>query len=103
MLKYDAWIPNLALFNLISQAPNSANLTSAETQAAAIQMLCREVQAECTGSNNQYSSTQNCINVLSAKPFGNWDEVWMDSVVCRELHILLARVDPLVSGQPSFL
>ena len=102
MLKYDAWIPNLALFNLISQTPSTANLTSAETQAATIQGLCGEVQAECTGSNTQYSSTQNCIDVLSTKPFGNWDEVWMDSVVCRELHILLARVDPLVSGRSSF-
>lgn len=61
-------------------------------------MLCGGIQAECTGSNTQYTSAQNCIDVLSAKSFGNWDEVWMDSVVCRELHILLARIDPLVSG-----
>jgi len=60
-------------------------------------MLCGEIQAECTGSNSQYTSPQNCVDVLSAKPFGDWDEVWMDSVVCRELHILLARIDPLVS------
>ncbi|KAL8823395.1 MAG: hypothetical protein Q9191_005897 [Dirinaria sp. TL-2023a] len=95
VLKYDAWIPNLALYNAIGRNDNSGNVTAAQTQAATIQTLCGEVQKECTGSNTQYSSTQNCIETLSAKPFGNWDEVWMDSVVCRELHILLARVDPL--------
>lgn len=97
MLKYDAWIPNLRPFNDLGQQANSANVSAAQTQAATIEFLCTEIQAECTGSNTQYTSNQNCIDVLSAKPFGDWDEVWQDSVVCRELHILLARVDPLVS------
>lgn len=100
VLKYDAWIPNLALYNAQANNANSANLTTAQTEAATIATLCGEVQNECKGPNAQYNSTQNCIATLSAKPFGNWDEVWMDSVVCRELHVLLARIDPEVSFFP---
>ena len=88
VIKYDAWIPNLELYYPLT----NVHRTHQET----IKVVCSTVQAECTGKNAQYSSVQNCVNVLSAKPFGSWDEVWMDSVVCRELHLLLARVDPVV-------
>ncbi|KAL8794201.1 MAG: hypothetical protein Q9195_003269 [Heterodermia aff. obscurata] len=90
VIKYDAWIPNLQLFYQIANAP--------ATNQAIIKYVCSTVQAECTGKNTQYTSIQNCVDVLSAKPFGNWDEVWMDSVVCRELHLSLARVDPEVNA-----
>lgn len=95
--KYDAWIPNLRLFNAFLNPTSTANITTAETQAGTIQTLCGAVQQECTGSNAQYTSIGDCIETLSAKPFGDWDEVWQDSVICRELHVILARVDPEVS------
>jgi hypothetical protein len=31
---------------------------------------------------------------MSSKPFGDYDEVWADSVVCRIIHVILARVRP---------
>ena len=94
MIKYDAWIPNLELFYPLT----NVHVTHRET----IKAVCSAVQSECTGKNAQYTSVQNCIDVLSAKPFGSWDEVWTDSVVCRELHLLLARVDPVVSSLQNF-
>ena len=97
MLKYDAWIPNLGLYIQQLSRTHSGNLSAAEIQRSTIKGFCDAVQSECTYSNTQYKGSQDCIDTLSAKPFGNWEEVWMDSVVCRELHILLARVDPKVS------
>ena len=99
VLHYDAWIPNLALYAQTSSPSTSSpapNTTSAQVQAGTIQYLCGTVQSLCTGSNTQYNSTQSCINILTTKEYGNWDEVWMDSVICRTLHILLARADPKV-------
>ena len=95
--KYDAWIPNLRLFNSFLSLTSTANLTTAQIQGNTIEALCGAVQSECKGSNQQYTSVENCIQTLSAKPFGDWDEVWQDSVICRELHVILARVDPEVS------
>ena len=42
-------------------------------------------------------SVNQCTEVLSTKPFGTYDEVWMDNVVCRTVHIILALVRPDVS------
>ena len=103
VLKYDAWIPNLGLYYQEGSPTPGGNVSSADIQAATIKSLCDSVQSECTGSNTQYNSTQGCIDTLSAKPFGSWEEVWMDSVVCRELHILIARVDPLVRTLNHFI
>ncbi|KAG7001359.1 hypothetical protein G7Y79_00032g067120 [Physcia stellaris] len=71
--KYDAWVPNLGIYHPLTNP--------ARTNAETINLVCSTVQAECTGKNAQYASVQNCVDVLSAKPFGDWDEVWMDSVV----------------------
>ena len=39
-------------------------------------------------------SVADCVKTLSSKRFGDYDEVWADSVVCRTIHIILARVRP---------
>jgi hypothetical protein len=40
------------------------------------------------------NSVNDCVTTLSAKKFGDYDEVWADSVVCRTVHIILALVRP---------
>lgn len=89
VLEYDAWIPTLRRY---------VNSTSPvqPTNAQTIQQLCGVTQNLCTGPNEQYSSVENCIAVLSEKPFGDSDNLWADSVSCRGLHILLARIRPSV-------
>jgi hypothetical protein len=33
---------------------------------------------------------------MATKPFGSYDEVWGDNVVCRNIHVLLTHVRPAV-------
>lgn len=47
--------------------------------------------------NAHFGSTEDCIETLSDKPFGSYDEVWGDNVVCRTIHILLAAIRPEAS------
>lgn len=92
VLFYDAWIPNLKKYaRLQFGVPPSPAVN-----AAVIEQLCTAAQTLCTGAHLQYNSTADCIKTLSAKPFGDWDEVWGDNVVCRTLHVQLARLRPSV-------
>jgi len=58
--------------------------------------LCGSIQQLCTGSNLQYKDVAECVNVLHTKRFGIADELWGDDVVCRFVHVLLARIRPEV-------
>ena len=90
VLEYEAWIPSLRLFTNSSSAVQPTN-------AQVIQGLCGTTQQLCQGPNAQYSSVEDCIAVLSQKPFGDTDNLWADNVTCRTVHILLARIRPTVS------
>ena len=93
VLYYDAWLPNLRLYTtrLYGTAPNP------QVNAAVIDQICGQATKLCTGANTQYSDKDDCVKQLSAKDFGDWDEVWGDNVVCRSLHVLLAGLRPDVS------
>lgn len=90
---YDAWIPSLKKYARLQFGVQP----SPAFHAASIERLCTATQALCTGANIQYKTTAGCIKSLSTKPFGDWDEVWGDNVVCRTLHVELARLRPAVS------
>ena len=94
MLYYDAWLPTLQQYTdlLYGTKPNPT------VDAAVIGQLCGNTQALCTGANQQYDSLQDCVGSLSKKPYGSWDEVWGDNVLCRTLHVLLAKLRPDVSA-----
>ena len=97
MLDYDAWIPNLERWNLITQGLPD-RITNPQEQAAresgTIQSVCGAAQQRCTGNNTQYSSVEDCVSVLSSKDFGDYDETWDDNVVCRSIHVLLTLLRP---------
>jgi len=40
------------------------------------------------------NSVAECVSTLAGKPFGEYDEVWADNIVCRTVHIILALVRP---------
>ena len=99
VLKYDAWIPNIRLYGSVSAGgPSSVTPASPAQQAASIQTLCGTTQRLCYGANTQYNSTADCARQLSQKDYGDLDNVWADSVTCRTIHILLARIRPEVSA-----
>ncbi len=97
--KYEARIPNIRLYTSAFQTGVStvAPYSPAEQQAV-IGGLCGTIQQLCTGPNTQYNSTATCENTLAHKAFGDYDNTWADSVTCREIHILLARIRPSVSA-----
>ncbi|KAK6533812.1 hypothetical protein TWF694_002741 [Orbilia ellipsospora] len=63
-------------------------------QADLINTTCQAQALRCVGPNQVYDSIDHCIEVLSAKPFGKYTNVWSDSVVCRSIHIVLTLVRP---------
>ncbi len=91
VIKYDAWIPNL---NDWVTAITNVSFTNPYAQQGAIEQLCVETQLRCTGANQQWDSTPQCIGNLTAKPFGDYDEAWGDNIVCRSIHIVLTQVRP---------
>ena len=100
VLKYDAWIPNIRLYTALSSGRgNTVAPPSPPEQAAAIEKTCTTAQALCTGNNTQYATFGNCVKTLSDKPFGDGDNIWADSVTCRQIHLLLTRIRPDVSAR----
>ncbi|PVH70810.1 hypothetical protein DL98DRAFT_617937, partial [Cadophora sp. DSE1049] len=91
VLSYNAWIPNLNLW--VGGQVDFANLS---VQAETIQNLCPVIQRRCTDANKQHNDVAQCVSTLAAKPFGNYDEVWQDNVVCRSIHVVLTLVRPQV-------
>ena len=45
-------------------------------------------------------SVLTCTLELETKPFGTFDEVWGDDVVCRLIHVILAQIRPDVCIAP---
>ena len=98
VIKYDAWIPNVRLYSAIVQGRgNTVTPPPPEAQAAAIEQVCTTAQSLCTGNNTQYATHDDCVKTLTAKPFGDGDNIWADSVTCRQIHLLLTRIRPDVS------
>ncbi|KAL0254840.1 hypothetical protein SLS55_009364 [Diplodia seriata] len=93
--QYDAWIPNLQLWTRVANGIDYENRTV--QQGTVAQALCPTIQRQCTGNDRVYQSVDDCIGQLLAKPFGTFDEVWADNVVCRVIHVLLTAIRPDVS------
>ena len=95
VIAYDAWLPSLQQYtDLLYGFSNGVN---AQIEQTVIGQLCTSTQSLCQGPNQQYASVEDCQKQLSEKPFGNWDQAWSDTAICRMLHVLLARIRPDVS------
>ncbi|KAE9362654.1 hypothetical protein N431DRAFT_499308 [Stipitochalara longipes BDJ] len=91
VLKYDAWIPNL---NDWIVAGLGIQIGNPQVDSESIGQLCGGTQQRCTGSNTQWTSIDECVETLSQKPYGNYDEAWGDNIVCRTIHLVLTQVRP---------
>ena len=94
VLKYDAWIPNL---NDWIVAGLGIQISNPQVEEQSIEQLCGGTQQRCTGANTQWTSVDQCVEVLSQKTYGNYDEAWGDNIVCRIIHLALTQVRPDVS------
>ncbi len=72
-----------------------------QEMAGSIQGLCQGIQSLCTGPNQQYGNVESCVNILTGKDYGSYDETWGDNVVCRTVHIILAALRPEVTKHPG--
>ncbi|KAJ7257548.1 hypothetical protein B0H12DRAFT_1201953 [Mycena haematopus] len=93
VLKYDAWIPDLDLFDNLRRGFDVYTLAGMNTT---IQGICALQAQTCVGNNTVYDRVADCVQTLAAKPFGRTDEAWGDNVVCREIHVLLTKIRPEV-------
>ncbi|KAF4636875.1 hypothetical protein G7Y89_g1198 [Cudoniella acicularis] len=91
VIAYDATLPNLG--DWFGKAYQN-DFSDRKVQMGEIELVCGQVQQRCTGANQQYNSTADCIVALGQKNFGVYDEVWGDNVVCRSIHSILAGQDP---------
>ncbi|KAL2268279.1 hypothetical protein VTJ83DRAFT_3125 [Remersonia thermophila] len=91
VVKYDAWISNL---NSWVEATNGAPLSDPQFRAGTIQQVCRTTMERCRGPNAQWGSFDECVDALSSKPYGTYDNAWADNVVCRTIHLVLTGVRP---------
>lgn len=53
-----------------------------------------QTQGYCFGANQQYDNYTDCVNFLTSKSFGSWGNAASDTFVCRQLHTIIAAVDP---------
>ncbi|KAJ7863404.1 hypothetical protein B0H13DRAFT_1638196 [Mycena leptocephala] len=91
VLKYDAWIPNLGNFtNLLF----GFDTNSVAGMTNVIGGICQLQSTTCVGNNTVYNGVSDCVQTLTAKPFGRSDETWGDNVVCRQVHVLLTKIRP---------
>jgi hypothetical protein len=73
-------------------------ISNPQVAEQSIEQLCGGTQQRCTGANTQWNSVEECIQDLSQKPYGNYDEAWGDNIVCRTIHLVLTQVRPDVSS-----
>lgn len=93
VLNYDAWLPTIDAWNEVA---SGAQVENPSFQAATIQGLCGVIQTRCVGNNTQYQTVEECIDVLSQKPFGIYDRTWGDNVVCRAIHSIFTLSRPSI-------
>lgn len=95
VLRYDAIIPNLNAWVVLATGVPVFGPT--EAQLAAVQQICGVTMMRCHGPNQQWESMEQCVDTLSRKPFGNYDEAWGDNIACRSIHLVLTQTRPDVS------
>ncbi|KAK8163054.1 hypothetical protein BKA80DRAFT_274382 [Phyllosticta citrichinensis] len=92
VVRFEAWIPSLAIWTSISSGIDYNDKTV--QRGTIVQQLCPQIQQRCTGPNQQYDSVEDCVTRLSSIPFGDFDEVWGNNVVCRVIQLIPTAASP---------
>lgn len=91
VLNYDALVPSLSRW---TSSDGAIDLYAPEAQQGSIVGVCNTATERCVGPNKQYESFEQCVQFLTAKPFGHYDDIWGDNVICRSIHLLLTITRP---------
>ncbi|ODO08970.1 hypothetical protein L198_00710 [Cryptococcus wingfieldii CBS 7118] len=60
------------------------------------QKICSTALSYCNGTNQQYSSFEDCEEQLGGKDLGEWFRAGDDNLVCRNLHVPMVPLRPQV-------
>jgi len=97
MTGWIVFIPDSALVKAydltLLRLDQEADIPASEYPAA-IQALCAETQQRCVGDDQQFANQSECVAFMSSLDFGSWSDAWSNTVVCRELHVILTQVRP---------
>ncbi|KAI9748684.1 MAG: hypothetical protein M1815_003041 [Lichina confinis] len=91
VLYYDAWIATLQPWSTVTSGVDPSQPGVGE---ATIAQVCGLTQTRCTGNNTQYASLEDCVQTLSQKRLGDYNEVFGDTVTCRTIHLVLVQIRP---------
>ena len=102
IVRYDAtfrWFDHL-IETLFGAMGKKLNTTSEEQIAEHIsqvlaQTICKTHEENCHGENQQYESTDQCLDfLLNQTRFGKPFELGRDTLLCREVHELMVKYRP---------
>lgn len=102
IVRYDAtfrWFDHL-IETLFGAMGKKLNTTSEEKIAEHIsqvvaQTICKTHEENCHGENQQYESTDQCLDfLLNQTRFGKPFELGRDTLLCREVHELMIKYRP---------
>ncbi|QDS71543.1 hypothetical protein FKW77_005418 [Venturia effusa] len=97
---YEASIPNLNNFVGKTTSPlgtifkGGSFVPTTGQKDVIYDNLCGAHDLLCKDGFAQWFSKDECIAELKKKPFGTFDAVWGDNVVCRLVHVMLASIRP---------
>lgn len=106
---YEAMIPNLNNFVGKTTSPlgtifkGGSFVPTTQQKEAIYDNLCGAHDLLCEDGFAQWDSKEECVTALKEKPFGTFDAVWGDNVVCRLVHVMLSSIRPGVSDQSGDL
>jgi len=98
----DVSVPNLGVLLTPTDQPTQNAIKIVTCQVLTQPHFLNNFKAggACAGLNtfgtNVTGQYDSCIDVMQSKPFGTHDRINGDNFVCRQLHMLLARYDPVL-------
>ncbi len=72
---------------------NDVDANDVEVGLPTCAAYCASIQTACTGSNQQYSDMDDCVNSCKAFPVGDSSDTLGDTLGCRTYHAGAARTD----------
>lgn len=91
--RFDLVDRNLGLW-MIESGVN--NYTDPAVRQQTIGEICQTHELFCNDENEQYNSTEACIEFLSSIDYGTPDQIWSNTTICRFIHVLLVPFRPEV-------
>lgn len=85
--------------NFVNAAWQDANSEDANTKWFISHLTCTTTMAQCTGTNQQYTSYESCMSFMATRPYGGFYRTGEDTVICRLLHTSLQRISPSAAAK----